>query len=389
MTKFIMKQRKANKKKPPHSGVRSDLNQWRVAVLANVYLDRLDSDDPPDKGGDYDSPVTINRICEIIKKEGHTVQFIQANRNLPQRIMDFKPDICFNISEGIEGDAREAQVPGFLELLGIPYTGSRVLTNAVALDKPLTKTIWAAAGLPVALSQSIFNINEPLNPGLEFPLIVKPSREGSGMGLDPNSVVRTEAQLREQVSKIVIRYRQPALVEKFLPGREFTIGVMGHTGANMRRPDFYDPDGFHRFPIMEIFTPTSDLGICDFAIKHVDADKALVAELTSEFREQLYDLVLKGHNAIGAMDISRTDVRCDEYGDPYLLEINPLPGLSAGSHIPSMVRFSGISYEDLVLEILHLGAERFGLEQTPAFPLRAEYPIRQVERIRANQLSAM
>ena len=389
MTKFIMKQRKANKKKPPHSDARSNFNQWRVAVLANMFYDRLNPDDPPDKGGDYDSPETINRICEIIRKEGHTVQFIQANRSLPQRIMEFKPDICFNISEGIEGDSREAQVPGFLELLGIPYTGSRVLANGIALDKPLTKTIWAAAGLPVALSQSMFDINEPLNPGLEFPLIVKPSHEGTGMGLDPNSLVRNESQLREQVSKIIIRYRQPALVEKFLPGREFTIGIMGHPGANVRRPDFYEPDGFHRFPIVEVFAPTSEVGICDFTIKHNDTDKATVAELTSEFREQLYDLVLKGHKAIGALDISRTDVRCDENGDPYLLEINPLPGLSNGSYFTYMARFSNLSIETLVLEILHLGAERYGLEQTSAFPLRAEYPLHQVDRIRANQLSAM
>jgi D-alanine-D-alanine ligase len=381
MTKFFGKQlNQSRKKRPPHVGEAMSESRWRVAVLANVYFDRLSPDDPPDKGGDYDSVETINRICNIIQKDGHVVQFIQADRNLPQRILDYRPDICFNISEGIRGDAREAQVPGFLELLGIPYTGSRVLTNAIALDKPLTKTIWAAAGLPIAESQAMTRLDEPVDPKLTYPLIVKPSREGSGMGLDPDSVVYNETQLREQASKIINRYHQPALVEKFLPGREFTVGIMGRPGAQERRPDFYNQNGYHFFPIVEVETPTSTNSICDFAIKHVDADRAFLPKnLSEEFRDRIYDIVVRGHEALGALDISRTDIRCDENGIPHLLEINPLPGLSANSHIPTMVKLSGMSYDELVLEILHLGATRYDLRRTEIYPVKIEFQSKRIE----------
>ncbi len=388
MTQVFIRQRKASKKEPPHAGSHSHLNGWRIAVLANVYYERLSDDDPPDKGGDYDSIETINRICDILRKEGHSVSFIPANRNLPQRVMEYKPHICFNISEGLNGDSRESQVPGFLELMGIPYTGSRIMANTIALDKPLTKTVWAAAGLPVAPSQSMSSVDEPLNPELTYPLIVKPSREGSGMGLDPASVVHNESDLRVQVAKIVNRYHQPALVEKFLSGREFTVGVMGHPGAQLRRPDFYGPDGFHYFPIIEVESPNADVAICDFAVKHVDADKVSLANISDEFRDRIYDIVLRGHNAIGALDISRSDVRCDEDGNPFLLEINPLPGLSKNSHIPTMTRLSGMSYDELVKEILYLGAARYGLDRTAAYPVQAEFHTMQMDSIPVSQQPA-
>ena len=363
MTQFLLKQRKATKKKPPLLASRQDTKNWKVAVLANLYYEQLSPLDPPDKGGDYDSVETIERICNILAAEGHTVEFIHADMELPKHVTKFKPDICFNIAEGSQGDSREAQVPAFLELMGIPYTGSRVLTNAIALDKSLTKVIWQQAGLPVAPWQILFDVKEALSRHLSFPLIVKPSQEGSGMGLDPDSVVYDETQLRKQVSKIVLRYHQPAMVEKFLPGREFTVCILGHSGANIRRPEFYDDQGFHYLPIMEISVPSTNALICDFAIKHVDDDKATPASLSPEFSQLLYDYVRRGHHAIGALDISRTDIRCDEQGQPYLLEINPLPGLSKNSHIPSMFRFSGIPYDQLILEILYLGAERYGLRR--------------------------
>jgi D-alanine-D-alanine ligase len=353
-----------------------------------VYYERLSDDDPPDMGGDYDSIETINRICDILRKEGHSVQFIPANRNLPQRVLDYKPHICFNISEGLNGDSRESQVPGFLELMGIPYTGSRIMANTIALDKPLTKTVWAAAGLPVAASQAMAAVDEPLNENLTYPLIVKPSREGSGMGLDPASVVRNDTELRTQVAKVVNRYHQPALIEKFLSGREFTVGVMGHPGAQLRRPEFYGPNGFHYFPIIEVESPNSEVGICDFAIKHVDADRATLAQnISDEFRNYVYDIVVRGHNAIGALDISRSDVRCDEDGNPFLLEINPLPGLSKNSHIPTMTRLSGMTYDELVTEILYLGAARYGLERTPLYQVPADFHTMQLDAMQINQSS--
>ncbi|HRQ33842.1 MAG TPA: hypothetical protein PLM89_12135, partial [Anaerolineales bacterium] len=131
-------------------------------------------------------------------------------------------NICFNIAEGLGGDAREAQTPALLEMLGIPYTGSRVLTNAISLDKTLTKRIWRDRRLPVAPFQEFVIGNESLRPELKYPLFVKPAREGTGMGVDTKAIVNTESELRERAQYIINTYQQPALVEVFLPGREFT-----------------------------------------------------------------------------------------------------------------------------------------------------------------------
>ena len=137
---------------------------------------------------------------------------------------EYQPDICFNDAEGIHGNAREAQTPAMLEMIGIPSTHSRILTHGIALDKTLTKRIWRDYGLPVAKFQEFRIGSEPVSPELAYPLFVKPSREGSGMGIDENSIVENEKQLRERVNYITSTYRQPALVETFLPGREFTVG---------------------------------------------------------------------------------------------------------------------------------------------------------------------
>lgn len=374
--KTFIKRSRFNREKEPPPTQQKNLRPWRVAVLANLHCDHFSADEPPDKGGDYDSMETITRICNAIRNVGHNVRFIPADRNLPQAIIDFKPDMCFNISEGLNGDSREAQVPAFLELMGIPYTGSRVLTNALALDKPLTKKVWAAAGLPVAFSQTMTGADEPLDPSLVFPLIVKPAREGSGMGLHKNSLVQNETELRHQVDRITRLYRQPALIEQFLPGREFTVGVMGRPGAQLRRPDLYNEDGYRLFPIAEIFTPDSGKGysFCDYNIKSVDADTAVCpADISDEFRDKLYDLVLRAHKSLECTDISRTDIRCDEHGNPFLLEINPLPGLSKNSHIPTVSRASGMSFEELVLEILYLGSTRYGIQPVVQPPVRNDY----------------
>jgi D-alanine-D-alanine ligase len=137
-----------------------------------------------------------------------------------------QPDICFNSAEGLGGDAREAQVPALLEMLGIPYTGSRVLANGISLDKTLTKRIWRDRRLPVAPFQEFNTVDDPLRADLKFPLFVKPSREGTGMGVDNNAIVNAEKELRERVSYIIETYQQPALVETYLSGREFTVGIL-------------------------------------------------------------------------------------------------------------------------------------------------------------------
>ena len=171
---------------------------WKIAVLANIKDDSLPKPEgiPPDAFADFDHVETIDSIRAALETDGHETVFIQADADLPYALRDERPDICFNIAEGLGGDAREAQVPALLEMLQMPYTGSRVLANGISLDKTLTKRIWRDRRLPVAPFQEFSIGDEPLRNDLEFPLFVKPAREGTGMGVDMRAIVNNEKELR-------------------------------------------------------------------------------------------------------------------------------------------------------------------------------------------------
>jgi D-alanine-D-alanine ligase len=346
---------------------------WRVAVLANLKDESqsLPVGVPPDAYADFDHIETIDFIRSAIDSDGHETIFLMADENLPCKLQDNKPDICFNIAEGLGGDAREAQIPALLEMLRIPYTGSRVLTNGISLDKTLTKRLWRDRRLPVAPFQEFIAGDEPLRPDLNYPLFVKPAREGTGMGVDLNAIVKNEKELRERVNWVIEKYSQPALVETFLPGREFTVGVLGRPDAKLysRHPEWYDKDGFHRFPILELDNSrsvTPNVYSQAAKSKSVGEDGApgyfCPAELEPELAKKLQYLALRAHILLNALDVSRTDIRLDAEGNPRLLEINTLPGLTPDySDLCLQSKAEGISYNDLILEILYLGASRWGM----------------------------
>lgn len=347
--------------------------KWKIAVLGNIKNENEPKPEgvPPDAFADYDSIETMDAIRTALETDGHTTTFIHADRELPYNLKKYKPDICFNMSEGLGGDAREAQVPALLEMLGIPYTASRVLANGISLDKTMTKRIWRDRRLPVAPFQE-FNIgDEPLRSELKFPLFVKPAREGTGMGVDAKAILNNENELRERVAYIINAYQQPALVEKFLPGREFTVGILGRPDAKLfsRNPDWYEKDGFHRFPILELDTSGSTatwIYTNEAKSKEVPDEGSLgyfcPAEVEPELEKKLRQLALRAHQFIYALDISRTDIRLDEEGNPRLIEINTLPGLTPDySDLCLQAKAEGIKYEDLILDILYLAAGRWGM----------------------------
>ncbi|HEX7555456.1 MAG TPA: hypothetical protein VF338_02440, partial [Leptolinea sp.] len=250
-----LEQTEADESDKPPSTTPRPLRAWRVAVIANVKGETaLPMDGPADAGAEFDRKETIQEIQTAIESDGHTTVFIPADANLPYALAHVRPDICFNISEGIYGDAREAQIPALLELLRIPYTASRVLTNAVSLDKTMTKRIWRDKGLPTANFQEFISGNEVLFDNLLFPMFVKPASEGTGMGMDDGAIVHDEVSLRRRVKWVIENYHQAALVEEYLPGREFTVAVMGRSDAARfsPHPHLYSPDGFHRFPLLEV-----------------------------------------------------------------------------------------------------------------------------------------
>ncbi len=345
---------------------------WRVAVIANLRgHSALPMEGPADAGADFDPIETIQAIENAIASDGHMVDFLPADPDLPFRLRDFNPDICFNIAEGLGGDSREAQVPALLELLRIPYTASRVLTNAVALDKTMTKRVWREMGLPTANYQEFATGNEPLARDMHFPMFVKPAREGTGMGMDMGAIVNNETDLRRRVIWVIENYHQPALVEEYLSGREFTVGVLGRQDSLFytRRPDVYGPDGFARLPVLEVDHSTS----LTPGVYGVDAKKlsygdpgipgflcpAPIDALTSQ---RLQKLAIRAHLALGGVDVSRVDMRMDAQGRPRLLEINSLPGLTPDfSDLCVIAKNAGLDFTDLILEILYLGASRYGL----------------------------
>jgi D-alanine-D-alanine ligase len=287
-----------------------------------------------------------------------------------------KPDICFNICEGHFGDAREAQVPAILEMLRIPYTGSRVLTLALTLDKPMTKRVLAYHNLPTPPFQTFERITEALDPDMQFPLFVKPSREGTGMGVSADSIVNNEQELRAQLRRLFERYDQPVLVEHFIDGREVTVGVLGNLTSPVawRIPEDEEAPriqrGLHFFPPLEVDMsryPEEEKGVYTSRIKVDLAENfhyLCPAPLSPEMVEELNWLTAATFRITGCQDVARVDFRLDasDNNKPYILEINPLPGLNPGySDLCVEAQADGWKYEELVNRILDEALDRYGL----------------------------
>lgn len=352
------------------------MNKFRVALLANLKKNAPKFEGmPADQWDDLDSEKTIQALVEAIQAGGHECEFLEGDVTLWNTVQKYKPDICFNICEGHFGDAREAQVPAMLEMLRIPYTGSKVLTLSLALDKPMTKRVLTYHDLPTPPFQTIEEVDEELSPELTFPLFVKPSREGTGMGVSAKSIVHTDEQLREQIAYITERYKQPALVERFIDGREVTVGVVGNLARPTARrlPDDEDSPrivrGLHFLPPMEVdLKPFEDSDIVYGNRLKVDLADQLnylcPAPLSDEMVEELNWWTAAVFRVTGALDVSRVDFRLDMHDNykPYILEINPLPGLSPGiSDLVIEAAAQGIEHAELVNMILNAALKRYGM----------------------------
>jgi D-alanine-D-alanine ligase len=326
-----------------------------------------------DHWDDLDSELTIELIMTALEAGGHRVTFLEGDASLYDQLRKVKPEICFNICEGHFGDSREAQVPAILEMLRIPYTGSRVLTLALTLDKPMTKRVLAYHTLPTPPFQTFERLGEPLDPDMQFPLFVKPSREGTGMGISAESIVYDEGQLRQQLRRLFERYDQPALVERFIEGREVTVGVVGNLTSPVawRLPDDEEAPrisrGLHFFPPLEIDMsryPAEEAGVYTSRIKvemaH-DFHYLCPAPLPAELVEELNWLTAATFRVTGCLDVARVDFRLDanEGDKPYILEINPLPGLNPGySDLSIEAVADGWTHAELVNRILDEAIER-------------------------------
>lgn len=359
----------------------------RIAVLANLK-DNAPSwpGISPDQWDDLDSLKTIKCILTALASSGHQAEFFEANIvepfNLVQKLTAYQPDLCFNIAEGHFGSGREAHIPAILDMLRLPYTGSNVLTLALALDKPMTKRVLHYHELPTPEFQVFGRVDTPLDDDLvtaggelAFPMFVKPSREGTGMGVSATSIVSTEAELREQVEQMLKRYNQPILCERYIKGRELTVGVVGNLRSpaarrlNDRTAPTLLPEELTFFPVLEVDTHKygeSEAGLYTSRIKVELAEEfqyTCPAPIEPELAHQLNLLTAAVFRVVGCYDVARVDFRLDEEGNPYILEVNPLPGLNPGySDLCIEAAAAGWSYEQLINTILELACFRFGVK---------------------------
>jgi D-alanine-D-alanine ligase len=359
----------------------------RIAVLANLKKNAPTWEGMvADQWDDLDSPTTTNGIIEVLRNGGHEADFFEAQimppYNLMERLLAYKPDLCFNISESHFGDGREAQIPAILEMLRIPYTGSKVMTLAMALDKPMTKRVLFYHGLPTPEFQVFEQNDEPIDEDLlnaqgelRFPLFVKPSREGTSMGVSGESIVSTVAQLREQVGRQIQRYNQPVLVEHYIKGREVTVGILGNLKPNAARrvndrmSTGEIPDNLTFMPALEVdvhaYGP-EEKGLYTNRMKvdlAEDFHYHCPAPLTPEQLHELQLLTAAVFRVMGCKDVARVDFRLDEdqHFKPYILEVNPLPGLNPDySDLCIQSLAAGWSYDRLINTIVELAAARIG-----------------------------
>lgn len=346
----------------------------RVAVLANLKKNAPHWDGmPEDQWDDLDSESTVAALVDAIGTGGYEAEFFEGDLSLVDKLARFKPDICFNICESHFGDAREAQVPALLEMLRIPYTGSKVMTLALALDKPMTKRVLTYHDLPTPDFQTFERADEPLDPKMKFPLFVKSSREGTGMGVSKQSIVRNEAELRDQVRQLLRKYKQTVLVESYIEGREVTVGMVGNLigPVGRRLPNNLDSRriqaGLRFFPALEVdlqpYEETDTVYSNRLKVQlAADLTYLAPAPLEPEMVDELNWLAAAAFRVTGSLDVSRVDFRLDAHDNnkPYILEINPLPGLSPGiSDLVIEAAADGVDHTELVLMILQTALRRY------------------------------
>lgn len=322
--------------------------------------------EPPDLPVDdllaeWDDIHTI-RAVEAALASRHQVTLVEANLDAFETYRRLRPDLVFNIAEGLHGASREAQIPAMLDMLGIPYTGSDPLTLGLCLDKRRTKEILAHHGIATpgfAVVKALTEIPEQLC----YPLMVKPTLEGSSKGVTDKALVQNRHELVRQLEWVLNTYHQPALIEEFLPGREFTVALIGNGGD------------LTVLPIVEINFDTLPAGvqpIYSYEAKWLwdqEEDPLQIfscpAKLEPLLRLQIEELCRSAFRALDCRDWCRIDVRLDGQGRPHVIELNPLPGIlprpEQNSCFPKAARAVGLSYDETILAVVDAACARLAL----------------------------
>ena len=329
----------------------------RVGITFN--LKKNIASDLPDAEAELDDMDTIRALQGALESAGHTVTLFEAAEDLPDRLLRNRPDIVFNIAEGINGRGREAQVPAILNFLNIPFTGSDETTMCLAMDKALCKRLAASYGIDTPEYMLVKN-GAPLpdkralaGAGLSLPVIIKPNAEGSSKGITDLSVCFDSAALRRVLAEKINAYKTDMLLEEYIPGRELTVGILGNG------------DALRVFPPMEIIFSDKTRSIYSREVKK-DFRRYVTykcpADISPRTEMKITHAAETVYRALDCRDFARVDFRLSPAGRPCFIEINPLPGLAPEySDFPMIAGFCGMGYAELIHKILNSALSRFSL----------------------------
>jgi len=331
----------------------------RIALTCSIKPLNVSEEDR-EKYAEFDSRETIDDLASAIKANGHSVDVVDVRDDIRDVLFGRKGDIdlVFNVAEGLEGEDREALVPGICEELGIPFTGADSRAAVITLNKTKTKEILMKNNIKTPKFQVFSDGDEPLN-NLAFPLLVKPANEGSSKGIFNENLSNDKENLKKNLKKIIEKYKQPVIVEEFLSGREFTVAIIGYKEPIV-------------LPIVEIkfdHLPSDIHPMDSYEAKWVyDNPEAkhdpLVcpAEVSDELREKIEEIALKTYKILNQKDWARVDIRLDKNDVPHVLEVNTPPGFmkdpKENSRLPRAAYANGWSYEKLIGEVIKSAVER-------------------------------
>ncbi|MGH7679758.1 MAG: D-alanine--D-alanine ligase family protein [Gemmatimonadaceae bacterium] len=349
---------------PPSFGRQSAVATREASAIAIQRTPSVPRAD--DAYAEWDAPETVAAVEHALSGLGEVIR-LEANADFPQKLRETRPDIVFNMAEGLTGQNREAHVPSICEFYGVPYSGSDPLTLSLALNKARAKQMLQLNGIataPFALVESLAEAKAVRKAGsLRYPIFAKPVQEGSSKGITERNYIRTSDELLACVAELLEVYEQPVLLEEFLPGAEFTCGVLGN-GRDARV-----------LPIVGIrfdALPEGALPIYGFEAKWIwDRPEQPLrmfecpAAVTESLRTAVEQVTLRAFHAIACRDWARIDVRLDGAGVPNIVEINPLPGIlpnpEDNSCLPKAAAAAGIGYEELIQSCVLAAAKRQGI----------------------------
>ena len=348
-----------NQKPEPSSSIEAAA---RIPNPADAEASPLEEEPPgiPDEFAEWDSIETIDAVANALSPLGKVIR-LEADESFPEKLRRSKPDIVFNIAEGKNGVNRESHVPAICEFYGIPYSGSDPFTLSLCLDKAKTKEALAYHEVRTARFAVVEELTD-LGPAreLELPVFAKPIHEGSSKGITERNFCRTHAELSSLTAFLLETYRQPVIVEEYLPGDEFTCAVLGN-GADAKV-----------LPIVGMnfaSLPDGALPIYGYEAKWIwdRPERPLQmfdcpAHINESLRREIVRVTLQAYRVLGCRDWSRIDVRLDADGQPNVIEVNPLPGIlpdpADNSCFPKAARAGGMSYDELIQSCLKLAAAR-------------------------------